>query len=299
MKSSARHALSRHALARYALALLLGAATVALSPLLATPASATPPEVALSLSSAQVNTGDSVTVTATVTNIHGFTVLNATARVFSSPARLPSFATLTGCEGAIGPCTTLSDGGGPIGFEAPVGALSGGASATVVFTLSIAQDAEDGDQTIRGQLGGSNYASDVADGPVLTILGQADAAVGLTAQPKLALLVPKIEFTVRVTDNGPAALRGSTVTTPLPAGLTAVSSDCGTTSGTVTCTTGPVAPGSSVTRKFSVPVGLLSIGVPYTFTATRTASAPLDPVSGNDSAQVQCTVVSVVLVTCH
>ncbi|GII52266.1 hypothetical protein Pth03_06550 [Planotetraspora thailandica] len=262
------------------------------------PASAEPPEVTLSLSSAQAAPGDSVTVTATVTNVHAFTVLNATARVFGSPAGLPSFATLTGCDGAIGPCGTVSDAGGPIGFEAPVGALSGGASATVIFTLAIADDAQDSDQTIRGQLGGSNYASEVADGPTLTILGQADAAIGLTAQPKLGLLAPKIEFTLRVTGNGPAALRSSTVKTSLPPGFTAVSGECGTAPGTVTCTTGEVAPGSSVVRKFSVPIRLLSIGVPYTFTATRTASVPVDPVGGNDSARVRCTVVSILLVSC-
>ncbi|MEU8270728.1 hypothetical protein AB0B89_26665 [Sphaerisporangium sp. NPDC049002] len=284
---------------RHPLALVAMAVAMVMSPLLATPASADPPEVALSLSSSQVNTGDSVTVTVQVTNIHGFTVLNAAARVFTTPAALPSYATLTGCTGASGPCTTVSDGSGPIGFEAPVGALSGGASATVVLTLAIAQNAQPGEQTFQGELRGSNYASEIVTGPALTIISQADAAVRLTASPKLALLVPKIEFTVRVTDNGPGVLRSATVRTPLPGGLSGVSGDCATGSGAVTCTTGPVALGASVTKKFTVPIGLLSIGVPYTFTATRTASDPVDPVSSNDVESVQCTVVSVVLVNCH
>lgn len=284
---------------RYPLALVVMAVAVFMSPLLATPASADPPEVTLSLSSSQVNTGDSVTVTVQVTNVHAFTVLNAAARVFTSPAALPSYAALTGCGGATAACTTVTDMTGPIGFQAPVGALSGGASATVTFTLAVSQDAQAGEQTFRGELRGSNYASEMVTGPVLTIISEADAAVGLTAVPKLGILVPKIEFTVRVTDNGPGVLRSATVTTPLPGGLSAVSADCGTGSGTVTCTTGQVALGASVTKKFSVPVGLLNIGVPYTFTATRTASAPVDPASSNDSSQVQCTVVSIVLVTCH
>jgi hypothetical protein len=275
------------------------AVAMVMSPLLATPASADPPEVTLSLSRSQVNTGDSVTVTATVVNIHAFTVLNATARVFTSPAALPSYATLTGCGGAIGACATVSDSSGPIGFQAPVGALSGGASATVTFTLAIAQDAQPGEQAFQGELRGSNYASEIVAGPTLTIVSQADAAVSLTAAPKLALLVPKIEFTVRVTDNGPGVLRAATVTTQLPAGLSAAPGDCATGSGTVSCATGQVEPGASVTKKFSVPVGLLTIGVPYTFTATRTASDPVDPVSSNDTDQVQCTVVSIVLVNCH
>ncbi|WP_248958879.1 hypothetical protein [Sphaerisporangium perillae] len=284
---------------RHPLALVVTAIAMVMSPLLATPASADPPEVALALSASQVNAGDPVTVTVTVTNIHSFTVLNATARVFTTPAALPSYAALTGCTGAIGACTTVSDASGPIGFQAPVGALSGGASATVAFTLEIGQDAEPGEQAFQGELRGSNYASEIVTGPVLTIVSEADAAVSLTATPRLALLVPKIEFTVRVTDNGPGVLRHATVTTPLPAGLSAVSGDCGTGSGTVTCTIGQVGLGATVTRKFSVPVGLLNIGVPYTFTATRTASDPADPVAANDAGQVRCTVVSVVLVNCR
>ncbi|WP_203992755.1 DUF11 domain-containing protein [Sphaerisporangium rufum] len=277
---------------------MAAAVAMVVSPLLSAPASATPPEVAISLSSPQVDVGGSVTVTATVTNVNGFTILGAAARIYTDPVRLPSYASLAGCTGAAGPCGTVSDAGGPAGFEAPVGSLSGGASATVTFTLAIAADAEPGERTFRGELRGSNYASEMVPGPVLTVVGQADAAVRLTAAPKLGLLIPKIEFTVRVTDNGPAALRDATVTTPLPGGLSATSADCATGGGTVTCHTGPVAVGGAVTRKFSVAVGLLSIGVPYTFTATRTASDPVDPVSGNDSSQVRCTVVSVVLVTC-
>ncbi|GII87235.1 hypothetical protein Ssi03_52250 [Sphaerisporangium siamense] len=288
----------RHPLAAVAAAVTM-AVTMAVAPLFATPALAGPPEVALSLSSAQVQAGDPVTVTVTVTNVHAFTVLNAAARVFTTPAPLPSYATLTGCAGAAAPCTTVTDGGGtPIGFQAPVGALSGGASATVAFTLSVAPDAAPGERTFQGELRGSNYASTIVTGPVLTVVAEADAAVALTATPRLGLLVPKIDFKVRVTGNGPGAVRDATVTTTLPAGLTASPGDCAAGQGAVTCATGTVPAGSSVTRTFSVPLGLLTIGVPYTFTATRTASDPVDPVSANDSDQVRCTVVSVVLVTC-
>lgn len=284
---------------RHPLAMLAMAVVTVMSPLTAIPASADPPEVAMTLSSAQVNTGDAVTVTVQVTNVHAFTVLGATARVFTTPAALPSYAALTGCQGAIGPCTTVSDASGPVGFEAPVGALSGGASATVAFTLSIAEDAQPGEQTFQAELRGSNYASELVAGPVLTVVGEADAAVELTATPKLGLLVPKIEFAVKVIDNGPGVLRDATVTTPLPGGLSASSADCATGSGAVTCTTGQVTTGASVTRRFSVPLRLLNVGVPYTFRAARTASDPVDPASSNDADQVECAVVSVVLVNCH
>jgi hypothetical protein len=49
---------------------------------------------------------------------------------------------------------------------------------------------------------------------------------------------------------------------------------------------------------FSVPIGLLDIGIPFQFTATRTKSTPPDPNPANDSATVSCTAVSVLLAGC-
>src|SRR5262249_31935560 len=143
--------------------------------------------------------------------------------------------------------------------------------ATVAFTLATAQSTEAGELTFAGELRGSNYASEIISGPVLTVIAEADAAVALTATPKLGLLVPKIEFKLKVTGNGRGVLRAAPVTPALPPGLGASPGACAAGAGTVTCTTGEIAPGASVTRTFSVPVGLLTIGVPYTFTATRTA----------------------------
>ncbi|MFC6080025.1 hypothetical protein [Sphaerisporangium aureirubrum] len=283
---------------RRPLALIAMTLAMVVSLLPATPAAADPPEVAISVSPSVAYPGDTVTVTVTVTNIHGFTVLNAHARLFGSDPRIPSYTTLTGCSGATGPCVVISDGQGPLGYAAPVGALSGFASATVVFTLALDADAPPGEQILRGDLTGSNYGSEIVSGPALTIITEADAAVGLTATPKLGLLVPKIEFTVRVTGNGPGTVNSATVTTALPPGFGATSSGCSTGPGTVACPFSGIAQGDSATKKFSVPVGLLNIGVPYTFTATRTASSPSDPVSGNDTAVVRCTVVSIVLVNC-
>ncbi|MEO3814556.1 hypothetical protein ABGB17_36630 [Sphaerisporangium sp. B11E5] len=283
---------------RRPLALITATLALTVSLLPATPAAADPPEVVLSVSPSVAYPGDTIDVTMTVTNIHGFTVLHANARLFGSDPRITSYTTLLGCSGATAPCGTVSDGLGPIGYTAPVGALSGGASATVVLTLALNTDAPAGVHTLRGDLSGSNYASEIVSGPDLTVITEADAAVTLTATPRLALLVPKIEFTVGLTGNGPGTVNSATVTTALPPGLGATSSGCATGSGTVSCPFANLPPGTSATKKFSVPVGLLNIGVPYTFTATRTASSPADPVSGNDSAGVRCTVVSIVLVNC-
>jgi hypothetical protein len=283
---------------RRPLALIATTLAMVVSLLPATPAAADPPEVALSVSPSTAYPGDTVTVTMTVTNIHGFTVLNARARLFGTEPPIASYTTLVGCSGATGPCGVVSGGGGPVGYEAPVGALSGGASATVVLTLALNEDAPPGENTLLGDLTGSNYGSEMVPGPALTVITEADAAVGLTATPKLGLLVPKIEFTVRVTGNGPGTLNSATVTTALPSGLGATSATCATGSGSVACSFANVVEGASATKKFTVPLGLLTIGVPYTFTATRTASSPADPVSANDTDAVRCTVVSIVLVNC-
>jgi hypothetical protein len=254
---------------------------------------ADPPEVAVSVSPATVSPGDSVTVTVTLTNVHSFTILQPYARILSKPGALPSYTTLEGCSGATGACTTFDDG-----YQAPVGSLSGGASATVGFTLKISPTAPGGAQTLQGQLFGSNYATSPVDGPTLTILTKADVAVALTGTPRLGLLVPAIEFHVAVTNLGPATLGSATITTSLPPGLSATSTDCAPSAGSVACGFGKLPSGSGDGAGFRIPLKLLGIGLPYTFTARRTASSPQDPNPANDSATIQCTVVTPLLVTC-
>jgi Domain of unknown function DUF11 len=278
----------------------LAALAAALLPAGSGTALADPPEVQTSLSSPTVVPGGSVTVTETVTNVHGFTILNPEVLLFTSPTALPSYTTLTGCGGATGPCTTVTDGGGhPIGYEAPTGSIGGFGSETVTFTLAIAADAVGGPQTIQGELSASNYGTPVVDGPVLTINTKADVAVDLTATPRLGLLVPSLDFAVKVSDQGPDILRSATVTTSLPPGLSGTSSSCAHSSGSVACTFGTVSNGGHATQHFSVPLSLLTLGIPFSFTATRTASNPVDPNPANDSATVQCTVVTPLLVSCN
>jgi uncharacterized repeat protein (TIGR01451 family) len=257
-------------------------------------------EVELTLSSPTVAPGGTLTVTAKLHNVNPFTVLNPAARLFSAPDALPGYATLNGCTGAAS-CTTITDGASrPIGYQATLAqAMAGFSTATVTFSLTISATAPGGQQTLRGQLFGSNYASEIMDGPVLTIDAKSDVAVDLAATPRLGLLVPKIDFTVKITNGGPDRLQSATVTTALPAGLTATSSECAAGSGNVVCTFGALPTGSAATARFSLPLRLLNIGIPYTFTATRTASSPRDPVSGNDVAAIRCTVVTPLLVTCR
>ncbi|MBO2446332.1 hypothetical protein J4573_04470 [Actinomadura barringtoniae] len=264
---------------------------------LSIPALADPPEVEVTASRTTASPGDTVTVTVKVTNVHSFTILGAHAQLLSNPGPLTSQTTLEGCTGGTGPCTTFNNGSDPVGYEAPVGSISGGGSATVVFTLKVASGATAGAQVLQGAISGSNYGTFPFDGPTLNVITDADAAVRLTAAPRLGILVPRIDFTVKVTGNGPADLNSAQVTTTLPPGTSG--SGCTPAAGKVTCSFGHIAVGSSSSSSFSVPLGLLNIGVPYTFTATRTASSPHDPTPGNDVSTVQCTVVTLLLVTCQ
>ncbi|GAB3496599.1 DUF11 domain-containing protein [Amycolatopsis cihanbeyliensis] len=266
----------------------------------ATPAYAETPEVQLTLSAGTVEAGDTVTVTETVTNVHDFSVLQPTARLFSEPTVLTGYTELVDCTGAVS-CSTVDGENGPIGYQAVLPeALSARESATVTFTLRTAQDSPDLQETIQGRLSGQNYGSELVDGPVLRVDGSADVGVRLDVRPRFGLFNGRLEFTVRLTGNGPAVARDVAVTTTLPQGLSATSGNaaCVPSAGKVTCTAEEIAAGDSTALGFSVRLGLASIGLPYRFTAARTESSPQDPEAGNDTAAVECTVLTHLLVSC-
>ncbi|MEU7475912.1 hypothetical protein AB0A63_08000 [Lentzea sp. NPDC042327] len=283
----------RRTLAITTIAGLLGAAA-------AVPATAAPPEVELTSSAAVVRPGEQFTVTVKLTNINGFTVLQPSARLFGAPRAIAEYTTLVGCTGAAS-CTTLTGPSGPTGYRAALAeALGGYQSATVTFTLAVKQDAVGGTGTLQAQLSGSNYATFPVDGPQLTVHTEADLQVAkVTGTPRLGILVPRIDFTVDVTNHGPNALLSGVVTTTLPPGITGVNGTCTASGNTVACPVPRLEPGASTKLAFSVPVRLLNIGLDYEFRAARTGSDPIDPNTGNDAASTQCTVVSLVLVSCR
>lgn len=284
-----------------ALAALAAAGVVAVG----TPAAADTPQVALTVSPSTVTPGDTVTVTETVANINGFTILQPKVKLFGSPATLTDYTSLTSCDaGPGGTCGTVTDGdGNPIGYQAVLGsALGGFQQAVITFTLTVNPTADSSVDTLQGQLSGANYDTGVVDGPSLTVDARADLAVKLTGTPVhsgLLGLTLTLDFAVTVTNNGPGTVRAATVTATVQPGLHANSgSSCTSTSGGAVCTFGTIAPGKKATATFSVPGGLLDIGLPFRFQASRTSSTPVDPNSANDSSAQTCTVVSVLLASC-
>jgi hypothetical protein len=108
-----------------------------------------------------------------------------------------------------------------------------------------------------------------------------------------------LDFTVRVTNNGPGTVTAANVAATIHPGLRAAgSSTCTATSTGARCGFGTIAAGHSAVATFSVPGGLLDIGLPFQFSATRTSSTPADPNSANDSSTQTCSVVSVLLASC-
>lgn len=241
--------------------------------------------------------GDTVTVIETVTNPNGFSILQPTAALTSSPDNLASYTTLTGCDaGPGGSCSTQSNG-----YLAAFGsAIGGNSSATVTFTLQVdPDDVTTATETLQGQLIATNFVSDVVPGDTLTINAQADLAVAMTGAPQYGLLSLSLKFTVTVTNNGPATLSNAAITAKVPTGLSAKStSTCTATKTGAVCNVGSLPSGGKATATFSVPIGLLDIGIPFSFSATRTASTPMDPNPANDRAEVSCTAVSVLLASC-
>jgi hypothetical protein len=283
------------------LAVLAAAGVVATG----TPASADTPAVALTVSPATVSPGDTVTVTETVTNTNGFTILGPTAELFSGPDALPGYTTLTGCDaGPGGSCDTVTDGdGNPIGYRAVFnGALGGNQQAVATFTLTVDPNADSATETLQGELAGVNFDSGRVDGPTLTINAQADLAVALTGTPVhngLLGLNLTLDFTVTVTNNGPGTVTAAKVAATVHPGLHVTgSSTCTATSSGARCGFGTIAAGHTATATFSVPGGLLDIGLPFEFSAARTSSTPADPNRANDSSAQSCTVVSVLLANC-
>jgi hypothetical protein len=299
--------MSAKSLFRRAVALVgLVALTVGVTALVAEPAQADVPASQLSVSPTTVHPGDTVTITQTVTNNLVSTLLSPAAQLVSAPNDLTSYTQLVGCTGAAS-CGVLNNGSGqPIGYQAilPSSLNPLGGNAVVSYTLKILPNAPDLTETLQGRLLGLNFLSDLLSGPLLIVDANADAAVSIAATPRLGLLSPTLDVAVTVTNNGPGQFLVGTFTTTVPAGLIPVGvPPCVGVPGVgipgqVTCLVPLLAKGASTTLRFSIPLNLLTIGLPYQFTSSRTLSLSRDLNPANDTASTKCLVVSRLLVLC-
>ncbi|MFJ8254113.1 cell surface protein [Streptomyces sp. NPDC094466] len=160
--------------------------------------------------------------------------------------------------------------------------------------------------------GGDGYSLSTIDTATNTIISNSDfnarirdVAIGTPPTADLGLSLDaaprpgvngRIDYTVTATNNGPSSLTTATVTVDVPAGAT--SNGCQIDGTKATCTVTSLNPGASTTRQISVPVSALSLGTPYTVTATRTASTPTDTDAANDTAARTCTATTPLLINC-
>lgn len=284
--------------------------TAGTSAMVAAPAQAALPFSQLSVSPTTVNPGDTVTITQTVTNGLASSLLSPIAQVISTPGGLGSFTRLLDCAGAS--CAVVDDANGnPIGYQAilPDSLIPSGENSVVTYTLEILPEAPDLQETLQGRLLGQlplgdNFISDLLNGPLLIVDANADAAVSVEAFPKLDILGMLLEVEITVTNNGPGQLLLADILTSVPAELVPVGiPPCvgvpgGITSGQVHCLVPLLAKGASTTLRFSTPVTLLNIGLPYTFKTERALSVSRDLNPENDKDSASCIVVSIVLTTC-
>lgn len=259
-----------------------------------------PPVSQLSVSPATAHPGDVVTVTQTLTNTGLRPLLQPAGRLFSKPAGLNSYADLLGCDPPV-TCSMISNSG-VIGYQGllanPISPRLGTSSLT--YRFRIRPEAPDLEETLQGQLLGLGVLSDILDSAThLVVDANADAAVSLVVTPQPGLLQRNLDVAVTVTNSGPGLLRAATITTALPSGVTATAgAPCLPVLGQVICTVPTLAKGAATTMHFTVPLKLLSIGLPYTFTSSRTASVSRDLNPANDSASRSCTVLTPLLVNC-
>jgi len=141
----------------------------------------------------------------------------------------------------------------------------------------------------------NNFASTTV---VVASPSQADVAITKTANPDPVDQGTNLQYTLQVTNNGPAAAQGVTVSDPLPAQVTYLTGSVSTTQGTCTytassttisCSLGTVSVGGLVLVTFNVNANTFSSSTLATNTATVSATTG-DPNLTNNSSTVVSTI---------
>jgi Domain of unknown function DUF11 len=253
-------------------------------------AAAPPDSSAVEVSSTTLAPGSTFTVAQEIFNPADFTVTSAHASV----GGLVGVVDLVSCTGALVDCFDFGST-----YRGFVGDLLPGEGRTVVFTFRVREDVTSGVHQWTHQLAGGNFAFDELPGPALTITTQtADLRVGLNAAA--GLLAARVDYTVTVTNDGPAEATAIRLVATYAPGLGwAGSTDCVRVDGTrtVNCDLESLAAGQSRTLRFSTGTGLLALG-PFTTSVVRAESMPADPDPSDDRASRTCSALTGLIVAC-
>jgi uncharacterized repeat protein (TIGR01451 family) len=192
-------------------------------------------------------------------------------------------------------------GSNPAVVTAALGSLANGASATATITVQV-NPAEVGTFTDTATVTGNQPLPTPAHNTasVTTKVNySADLAITQTVSTTSALETSNVVFTVTVTNKGPSAASGITVSDPLPAGLDFVdyTGSQGSTydSGTGVWTVGslvPLVPGASATLTLTAAGNASAVGKSFINTATIAGADQTDPNSTNNTASSPAVTIS-------
>jgi hypothetical protein len=141
----------------------------------------------------------------------------------------------------------------------------------------------------------------VGDGPLGIAVTPASADIQVRLSTSSSLLNPTITYTVTGINRGPGTVTSGTIALRVPDSTTAVSAPgCTYTSGnkTVSCPIGRLAVTQASSHTVRATQATLTVGLPLSATATRTASTPTDPNPTNDQATANCIEVTNLIIRC-
>lgn len=195
---------------------------------------------------------------------------------------IPATTVFVGVNG-LQNCTPLPTGGeqtAPLVVTCDVPTLAPGAVLSATINLR------------PMQMGNVTLAAKIPNpGPsfnrMTTVEQGADLAVALAVNPAAVQAGSKASFTATVTNEGPYAASGATVTIPLPTGLSSnvtLPAGCSYAAPNITCAIpGPIAPGASIALDFESQVTIENAST-ITVAAGITSKGPRDPVHTNNDA---------------
>jgi len=183
-----------------------------------------------------------------------------------------------------------------------IGALASGASATVTIIVSTPDVVEPLTVSNTASVTAIEQDSNPANNSVtitttVVPLGPAQADLALTKADTPDPVFsggPALTYSIEVTNNGPDAATGVTVTDALPAGVTfgsvtAGTGNCSEAGGIVSCSIGTLASGASASISIVAIPAIVAEPTVVSNTAT-VAGTEEDPVPGNNSATTTSTV---------
>jgi uncharacterized repeat protein (TIGR01451 family) len=226
--------------------------------------------------------GKTLTYTVFVTNNGTGTASNGWLR-----DTLPTGVTFVSATSTKGSCR---ESGGTV--DCDFGTLARGADATI--TIKVTPTAS-GVITNMVNVTGSQHDPNSANNDAAidtTVHSSADLRITKTDLPDPVVLGNDLTYTITVTNSGPDAATGVTMTDPLPASMnfvsvTSASGSCSESSGAVNCDLGTLAPGTAatITIKVTPTVTTPSAADAISNTATVTGDAfVVDPKITNNSA---------------